>query len=213
MSMVTFLGNLSVLSGLVPVIAALFKYRNLDRLLKLAAGFFLMNVLADLLQLFTMFMGAKNNMPVIHLNIIISLFFITAIYYNALVTAGLKKLVLISGGISLLGFIYCLIFINDIWHYPSSANTILSLLSILFSVLYFVQLLNRQEFIHIERLGFFWINSGILFYFSVNIFLFMLFPSMIANHQEAYYAINTATNIITNMLFTVGLFCKPQKGS
>ena len=211
--MVSFLGNLSVLSGVAPVIAALFNYRSLDRVLKLAAAFFLMNVLADLLQAFTMFMGAKNNMPVIHLNIILSLLFIIGIYYYAFFTAGLKKLVLISGGIAVLGFIYCLIFVNDIWHYPSSANTVLSLLSILFSVLYFIQLLNRQEFIHIERLGFFWINSGVLFYFSVNIFLFMLFQRMIANHQEAYYAIHTATNIITNMLFTVGLLCKPQKVS
>src|SRR6202012_4750447 len=123
-----------------------------------------------------------------HLNIVLSVLFSIAIYYYAFIARGLKKAVLISGGIAMLGLIYCLIFINDIWHYPSSANTILSLLSILFSVLYFIQLLNRQEFIHIEKLGFFWINSAFLFYFSVNIFLFMLFQLMIANHKEEYYA-------------------------
>lgn len=172
-----------------------------------------MNVLSDLLQAFTIFVGVKNNMPVIHLNIILSIVFFVAIYYYAFVTAVSKKLVLISGGVAILSLVYCLIFVNDIWHYPSTANTILSLLSILLSVLYFIQLLNRQEFIHIEKLGFFWINSGVLFYFSVNIFLFMLFQRMIANHKEEYYAIHTATNIITNILFTVGLFCKPQNSN
>ncbi|MES2111925.1 MAG: hypothetical protein V4577_24425 [Bacteroidota bacterium] len=204
---------LSILSGIFPVLAALINYKRLDRLLKLAAAFFLMNVLSDLLQVSIVAMGAKNNEPVLHLNIILSVLFFIAIYYHAIIAPGLKRTVLITGGVALLALAYCLVFVNGILDYPSSANTILSLLGIFYAVIYFIQLLNPQEFIHIERLSFFWINSGILFYFSVNIFLFMLFQRMIANHQEEYYGIHTATNIITNILFTAGLFCKPQKSS
>jgi len=84
-------------------------------------------------------------------------------------------------------------------------------LLICFSLAYFFQLLSRQEFVHIEKQGLFWINAGVLFYFSINIFLFMLFKRMITAHQEGYYMINNITNIIANILYSVGLLCKPQK--
>jgi hypothetical protein len=211
--MAYFLAMLSIVSGLFPVLVALFNYKYLDKVLKLAAAFFLMNVLSDLLQALTMLLGATNNQPIIHANIILSVLFFVAIYYSAFVSPGLKKLVLISGGVAVLAIIYCLIFINGIWAYPSTANTILSLLTISFSVAYFFQLLSRQEFIHIEKLGFFWINAGVLFYFSINIFLFMLFQRIIASHLEEYYMIHNVTNIIANVLFSIGLLCKPQKAN
>lgn len=211
--MTDFFRIASVISGILPVLAAFFYYRRFDKVLKLAAAFFLMNVLSDLLQVSTLAMGAKNNQPVLHLNIILSVLFFIAIYYYVLILPGLKKLVLITGSVAVLGLLYCLLFVNGIWDYPTWANTILSLLAILFSIIYFIQLLNRQEFVHIEKLGFFWINSGMLFYFSVNIFLFMLFQRIVANHQEEYYIILHLTNIITNILFSVGLLCKPQKSN
>jgi len=91
------------------------------------------------------------------------------------------------------------------------SNTVLGVLVIFFSLAYFYQLLNRQEFIHIEKQGLFWINAGVLFYYSINLFLFMLLRKIIAAHLEDYFMIHIVTNIIANILFTVGLLCKPQK--
>ncbi|MDO3643810.1 hypothetical protein [Mucilaginibacter sp. L3T2-6] len=211
--MLQFLTLLSVVSGLFPVLAALLNYKHLDKVLKLATAFFLMNVLSDLLQVLTLVLRTKNNQPILHANIILSVLFLIGIYYYSFVFIRLKRFVLSTGLVAVLALIYCLIYINGIWDYPSSANTVLSLLTILFSIIYFVQLLNQQEFVHIERLGFFWINSGLLFYFSVNIFLFMLFKRMIANHLQEYYMIHNVTNIIANILFSVGMLCKPQKSA
>jgi hypothetical protein len=41
----------------------------------------------------------------------------------------------------------------------------------------------------------------------------MLFQRIIANHQEGYYIILHITNIATNIVFSVGLLCKPQKSN
>ena len=103
-----------------------------------------------------------------------------------------------------------MIFIEGINDYPSLSNTVLSILVTCFSLLYFYQLLTRQEFVHIEKQGLFWINAGMLFYFAINIFLFMLFKRILSEHQESLYMINNITNTIANVLFTVGLLCKPQ---
>ena len=105
-----------------------------------------------------------------------------------------------------------LIFVEGLRAYPTIANTLLGVQLIIFSLAYFYQLLTRQEFVHIEKQGLFWINTGVLIYCSINIFLFMLFDRLNRDYRSEYYAmINNSSNIISNILFTVGLLCKPQK--
>jgi hypothetical protein len=188
--------NVSVISGFFPLIAAAFNYRDLDKLGKILSLYFLLSV-----------WGVKNNMPSIHLFIIVSIVFIGSFYYLAFFNKVLKKAVLILSTITL---IMVLFFARNIWVYPSASNAISGLLFIIFSVLYFYQLLTRQEFIHIEKQGNFWINAGILFYYAVNMFLFMLLPKIISKNLEEYYIIHSITNIIANLLYSIGLLCKPQ---
>ena len=103
------------------------------------------------------------------------------------------------------------IFIEGIWKYPSVSNTVLCVLLIIFSLIYFYEFLSRQEFTYIEKQGMFWINSGVLFYFAINIFLFMLYNDIKPTQRNDYYMMQSVTNIIANLLFSVGLLCKPQK--
>jgi hypothetical protein len=201
----------STISGVLPVIAALYNYRHLDKVLKIAAAYFILSVLSDLVLTLTIAMNMPNNHPVIHIYIALSIVFFAAIYYHAFFKPAIKKIVITTAALALLVVIFNMIFIEGIWDYPSLSNTVLSVLLICFSLAYFFQLLSRQEFVHIEKQGLFWINAGVLFYFSINIFLFMLFKRMIIAHQEGYYMINNITNIIANVLYSVGLLCKPQK--
>jgi len=203
----------STISGLLPVLAALFNYKSLDKVLRIAGLFFLVSSVFDWMLELTKIaaFGMHNNHPLLHLFTMISILFFAAIYYHAFFDPGLKRIALILSGIALLIVIFNSIFIEGIWEYPSISATVLSILLICFSLAYFYQLLNRQEFIHIEKQGLFWINAGILFYFSINIFLFMLFNSLIKAHQEDSYMIHIITNIIANILYSVGLLCKPQK--
>jgi hypothetical protein len=211
MSVAYALNISSTASGFLPVLAALYNYKHLDKALKIAATYLLVSVLFDLALNLATIVGVPNNLPAIHLFVIISIIFYGAIYYNAFFKPVLKKVIVIVAGVAFFIVIFNIIFIEGIWEYPSLSNTVLSVLLICFSLAYFYQLLNRQEFIHIEKQGLFWINSGVLFYFSINIFLFMLFKRIINAHQEDYYMIHNITNIIANLLFSVGLLCKPQK--
>ncbi len=104
-----------------------------------------------------------------------------------------------------------LYFNNNIYEYPTVSNTSLSISLIILSLIYFYQLLNPLKYVEIEKQGLFWINAGVLFYSSVNIFLFMLLTQIPVDDRPNYYIINSITNIIANILFSVGLLCKPQK--
>ncbi|HWZ04202.1 MAG TPA: hypothetical protein VNX40_11375 [Mucilaginibacter sp.] len=201
----------STISGILPVLAWLYNYKNLDKVLKIAGIFFLVAFLIDIILELMTTMGVVNNMPMIHLFIVINILFFTAIYYYAFFKPSVKKAVIVLAALALLIVVFNIIFVEGIWEYPSLSITVLSVLLICFSLAYFYQLLNRQEFIHIEKQGLFWINSGVLFYFAINIFLFMLFKQFSQDEKQEYYMIHSTSNVIANILYTVGLLCRPQK--
>ena len=212
MSIALLLVYITVASEFLPVLAALYNYRRLDRVLKLMALFCLLSVIPDLAGIINLFLKARyNNLFLMHLYDVMAVVFFTLIYYHAFFKPALKKVTLILGGFTLLIMISNEIFIESIWMYPSVSNTILCLFCIPLSLIYFYQILTRQEFVHIEKQGMFWINAGVLIYFSVNIFLFMLFNKISSAEKHDYYMMQSVSNIVANLLYSVGLLCKPQK--
>ncbi|MDB5025202.1 MAG: hypothetical protein JWP78_2957 [Mucilaginibacter sp.] len=212
MAVAVVLVNVSVLSGFFPLLAAWYNYRRLDQVLKLMVAFCLVSVLPDLAGLITLYLKLKyNNLFLMHLFDLVAVVFFTLIYYHAFYKPVLKKVTLILGGITFLIMIGNEIFIESIKDYPSVCNTILCLLLIPLSLIYFYQIFSRQEFTHIEKQGMFWINAGVLIYFSINVFLFMLYNKISSVEKQDFYMMQSITNIIANLLYSVGLLCKPQK--
>ena len=195
-------------SDFLPVLVAIYNFKYLDKVLKITAVFFLIESMVGLAMWISTHMGVKNNMPLIHVNLIITILFFGIIYYKLFLKSGLKKTVVVLSSIVLLITLY---YNLHIYEYPSVPKTALSILLIVLSLIYFYQMLNPLKYVDIEKQGLFWINAGVLFYFAVNIFLFMIFTQIPVKEQGNYYIINSVTNIIANILYSVGLFCKPQK--
>jgi len=211
MSIAVLLTNVTVISDFLPVIAALYNYRRLDSTLRLMALFCLLSIIPDLVGLITTYLNiVYNSLFLIHLFDIMATVFFTLIYQRAFYKPIFKKMTLIFGITALLALIFNVIFVESIWSYPSVSNTILSVLLIILSLVYFYELLSRQEFTYIEKQGMFWINSGVLFYYAITIFLFMLYKKMSDADRPNYYMMQSVMNIIANLIFSVGLLCKPQ---
>lgn len=211
MSIAEALGDISAISGLFPIIAAWYNYRQLDSALKLMALFCLLSFIPDFVGLITTYLKIVfNNLFLFHFFDMMAVVFFTLIYYRAFYKPVFKKMTLIFGITSLAAMVFNVIFIESISTYPSVSNTVLCVFLIILSLIYFYQLLTRQEFTYIEKQGMFWINSGVLFYFAINIFLFMLYNKIRDADKPNYYMMQSVTNIIANLLYSVGLLCKPQ---
>ncbi|HEY9195405.1 MAG TPA: hypothetical protein VIM77_04045 [Mucilaginibacter sp.] len=199
---------LSMISGAIPVMVALFNYKRLDNILEIFTTYLFVSFSFDFGFWLAQQNGARNDMPLVHLYLAVSLVFFTIIYYLLFINLALKKATIILAAITLLVVIYNAL---QIWDYPSISNTALSIFLIILSLIYFYQLFNRQEFVYIEKQGLFWVNAGVLFYSAVNIFFFMLFNQLPKEVQSNVFMIHSTTNIIANILFSVGLLCQPQK--
>ena len=173
--------------------------------------FVCLGALSDAFQTAAFYLGIRNNYPVIHVYLFILMVICGAIYHTVLTNSLIKKIVIVLTVAVLCISVFSTIFVEHLFEYPSITNTALSIMVIVFSLLYFYQLLKKQELVHIEGVGFFWINSGMLFSFSLTIFFFMLYGKMTPQQWTQYFIINIITNIIANILFTIGLSCKPHK--
>ncbi len=74
----------------------------------------------------------------------------------------------------------------------------------------FYFIMKRLIFEHITQSPVFWINTGIMFYFSGNLVIF-IFSSYITNHLTGGYAllwdsIHTFFNVAMNVLFSIGFW-------
>ncbi|MGZ3777111.1 MAG: hypothetical protein ACXVB0_24605 [Mucilaginibacter sp.] len=200
--------RISVASGFLPVLAFIFNYGWLDRIARIIGTFLIVAFVFDIALEILPMLGFINNSPVVHLFVIVNIIFFGIIYYEAFV---IKKIKTLSIVLSLLALAVGVYFTKNILLFPSEANTASCVVFIVLSLIYFYQLLNRQEFVHIDKQGLFWFNAGVLFYSSINIFLFMLFNKIPADDLPTYFVINNITNIIANLLYTTALLCRPQK--
>jgi len=207
------LSNISVLSAVFPLLAAIYNYKHLDKLMKILALYLLISGAFDFTMWLAYNLGQNsktplNTIPLLHISVATSIVFFGVIYYNLFLKSALKKITLVLSTIVMLIVLYNA---RNIFDYPSVSNTASSILLIILSLVYFYQLLNPQKFIQIEKQGLFWVNAGVLVYSSVNIFLFMLFSQIPDKDKADYYVIFSITNIIANIIYSIGLLCKPQK--
>ncbi|MGN6396589.1 MAG: hypothetical protein ACTHMI_13555 [Mucilaginibacter sp.] len=210
MSLENILNYLSLFSGLFPVIAAIYRYRTLSSVLRLMAIFFFISALVDTLLLITPRIGILNNAPLIHGFTVVIVIFFGIVYYRSFYIPSLKKITLGACILAFAGIIYGLI-IEGIMSFPSFANSFLSVVFTLLSLLYFYQLLNAKEFVHIESQPMFWINSAVLFYFGINIFLFMLFDKFFSHSTDDVWIIHDLTNVFANIFYSIGLLCQNRR--
>lgn len=197
---------ISSFSGLIPLIAFVYNFKYLDKVARIIGFFLIVSALSDLLQWIFPIWHIDNTI-VISAFIVLNIIFFGIIYYRVFINLAMRRLTII---LSALAIIISLYYSKNIYAEPW-ANAASSIVFIIFALIYFYQLLNLQEFVHIEKQGLFWFNAAVLFYFSINIFVVMLIGRIPVEERAQYYIIQNITNIIANLLFSIALLCRPQK--
>ena len=203
------LNYIGFISGLLPVIAAVFNYKNLNSLLKTAAVFYLLSFIVDFASWLTYqkYLPISYNYPLLYASILLSITFYSFFYYRVFYSIQNKQIARYAGTVTMVCVIAFML-VKGVQVYPDWPNTILNVLLIVLSLLFFYQLFNRQEFVHIEEQPVFWINAGVLVYFAFTLFLFMLAAKI---KTQNFFDINAAANLVSHVFFTIGLSCKHQK--
>lgn len=94
-------------------------------------------------------------------------------------------------------------------------STYTGIIIIVFSLIYFYKIFNEMKIQKLEKNGLFWIVSGLLFYFSSTLVLFML-SNYVLNGEGIFWnfwLINIIANIILNIILTIGIWLSRVKAT
>lgn len=213
--MLAILNNLSALSVLLPIGAAGLRYRSHDGVLRLLAWFMFISGLFELILFITSVLSVQNNLPITHVFAAVNLLFLSTLYYRTLHGRLLRRFIGLTTGLNLVFILYNALLPGSIWRFPSRPFTVQSALFIGLALLYFYQLLRQPAATALAAQPLFWINAGVLLYFSGNLFVFMLRNWLLlatpSSAHGSYWLIHSAMNILANLLYAVGLLCKSPR--
>lgn len=100
------------------------------------------------------------------------------------------------------------VFIQSIKTFNTNARAVENLLLIIFAVSYFYKLLKELKIRYLEKNPMFWINTGILIYFSGSLFLFIFSNYSIIDKSisRLTWIIHAFLNIFINIIYSIGLW-------
>lgn len=207
------LNYISAFSILLPVGAGLLHYGQYVDFLRWLTVFFVISAFFDLALAVTNYFGI-HNLFLFHVFALVNLLFLAGFYYLIFDKKIVRQLLVGTAFFILLLALARSAQVGSWQQFPSFSITLQGILFIFLALLYFYQLVRRQTLVPIERQPLFWINAGVLLYFSGNLFLFMLQSRLGGSEHaayNAYWVIHSIVNTIANVLYAVGFLCKPPR--
>lgn len=153
-----------------------------------------------------------NNLPLYHFYAVIEFLLLSSIYKRKLKIYNANKWMVYCMIIVVLFAVINAVFLQNLFEFNSNFLTVSSGCLIVFSILYFIQLLNEPKYYKLERNSMFWINAGVLVYFTSSMILFhvsnLLIPETLKVRGLAW-GIHALFNVIHYISFSIALWVKP----
>ncbi|WP_461303529.1 hypothetical protein [Aureisphaera sp.] len=195
---------LVALNSLLCIIA----YRRMNVPLKRLSYFLFWNLFIEILAITFMKLG-HNNLPLLHLYTL-GEFLLFSYFYKSLLNKPKPFQLffpLFVAGISVL-IILNSIFVQSIYGFNTIAKTLVQVLIISYSVLYFYNLVENQKASNHIAKSLRLINSAIMIYYSGSLFIFMCSKISFENTETyiVFWAFNAILNVIFQLLILWGVW-------
>lgn len=204
----------SNLSLLIPLVAYLLKAKYASRQIHIIGGLIIVSGLFDL---WGMFLFSRHQSTVVLFNAYYAVLFflLTWFYYEVLFVNTRRIMVWIGLAVYLQSFILITFFVQSLFEFQTLMWLITAIIMITYSIAYFFYSLST-----IITTGYFghsliWINVGVMIYFCLNLFLFVMGNYVLTKLDPETGAMiwssHNINNIIKNILFAIGIFFYRKK--
>ncbi|WP_045114865.1 hypothetical protein [Microscilla marina] len=201
------LANVSVASILLPAILAIILFKKQTLPLKILSILLWVGVLVEIVAR-TLAIYKLPNLPALHVYVVIEFALLAWMYQLYLHKTYARYVIpVIIIAFTIFSIINSL-FIQSIYTFNTYSRPISNLLLIIFALSYFYKMLRELKVRYLEKAPMFWVNTGILIYFSGSLFLF-IFSNYIVSDKGLLllmWNIHSFLNIIHNIFYTIGLW-------
>ncbi|MEN8116326.1 MAG: hypothetical protein ABFS16_05075 [Bacteroidota bacterium] len=151
----------------------------------------------------------QNTMPIGHFYIPIS-FLIMALFYLKELGGFINRKIII--GFIVLFEVFCIInsvFIQSLLQFPNIAGSTGAIILLVFSIVLFNKIMVEAKIKKLFAEPLVWINTGVLLYYSANLFFYALFNySVVRNLEFAKFTVNlfSVFNLLFYLLIAIGFW-------
>ncbi len=196
----------SILSVAVPFVMYLRKIRYASKSVHLIGALTVVSALSDFIA-YILFAEDRSTVILFNVYYTVVFFLLTWFYFEILLTTGRRTTVVVGLAIYLLSYILVTVYVQPYTVYQTFMWTITGLIMIIYSVSYFLHLFSEETMM--DNYGLLWINSGILFYFSFNLFLFIIGSYVLTKMDPQIsilvWSFHNVNNVIKNILLALGI--------
>lgn len=205
-SMSEIISYASMFSVAFPLILYLLRIRHVSRSGHKIGAIVIISAVSDIIGYF-LFQAKMSTVLVFNGYFLISFVLLSWFYSDVLQSTRGKRTVQWGLGLYVLSFIVITAFFQSFNEYQTLMWTLAGAICIIFSISYFISVFSSMR--PMNDFGLLWINSGILFYFSFNLFLFIMSSYVLTRLEPELglivWSFHNVNNIIKNVLIGLGI--------
>lgn len=201
-------------SVLVPLVFYLIKIRYASRQVHIIGALLIVSGLSDLIG-FILFNRQESTAVLFNTYYALLFLLLSWFYYEALSVKTLRTMVWIGFAVYCVSFALVSVYVQSFYEYQSLMWLITAVFMIIYSIAYFF--LSLSSIVNSDHLGYSltWINVGIMIYFCLNLFLFVMGNYVLTQLEPEISALiwssHNVNNIIKNILFALGISVLAKK--
>lgn len=199
----------SNLSVVIPLAIYFARMRYASRRLHIIGGLVIVSGICDLLG-YVLFTREQSTVILFNGYYAVIFFLLTWFYYEVLFATTRRLLVWIGLAIYIQSFILVTLFVQSFYEYQTLMWVITAIIMIIHSIAYFFYSLTSIQPANLFGYTFTWINTGVLVYFCLNLFLFILGNYVLTRLDPPVsmmiWSFHNVNNILKNVLFAIGIY-------
>jgi hypothetical protein len=197
----------SICSVALPLVFYFVKIKYVSKAVHLIGIITIASAISDL-GAFILFSQGQSTIVLFNSYYVILFLLLTWFYYEILLTRSGKTTIITGLIIYAISFILITLYVQGFLEYQTFMWTLTGMMMIIFSISYFLYLFSaRTTITNYELL---WINSGVLLYFSLNLFLFVISSYILTQLDPEIslliWSFHNVNNIMKNILFAFGIY-------
>jgi hypothetical protein len=204
----------SNLSVLIPLAIYLTKIRYASKRVHIIGVLILVSGICDLIG-WVLFKNQQSTAILFNAYYALSFFLLSWFYYEILFIKSRRVVVFLGLAVYLQSFVLITIFVQGISEYQTLMWIITGLIMIVYSIAYFIYSLSIIPNTSTLYYTPIWINSGVLIYFLLNLFLFILSNYVLTKLDPEMslliWSFHNVNNVLKNILFAIGIYFYKKK--
>jgi hypothetical protein len=202
------------LSVIAPLVIGLKHFRTYGNDLRALTVFLLFAGITELTS-YLLWSRSMNNLPLLHVYTVIEFIMLSYIYRIHISSVLPRKFIEVTCLLFVCFAIYNSIFIQSVYQFNSYARGIEFIFILFYSIAYVYTLFTRNDTSPLKRTSMFWLNTGVLLYYTTSFFVFLLSNNMLMHLPKTAIQVSWAFHgiflLIFHIFLSVALWIHPKQ--